>query len=75
MINKNVISEISEMLNGKNHELTIEDLGDLPIFALEKYCLRKNISIIVSNGSIKGLCGGNGLFPQKRRHISSNNEV
>lgn len=48
---------IEQILNSRK-ELTISDLNDLPIWALERYCQRHNVTIHVNNSKIIGLGGG-----------------
>lgn len=48
---------IEQILNSKK-ELTISDLNDLPIWALERYCQRHNVCVKVNDGKIVGIGGG-----------------
>jgi len=67
--------KIKTMLNGKKQKISIKDLNDLPLWALERFCERLNVFIYVEHSRIKHLNLQNDLFTQKGRHILANSEV
>lgn len=57
---------INKMLNDVRLK-TVEDLNELPLWALNDYCERHRASIIVKNGRLIGLNSQKLIFTQKTR--------